>query len=497
MKEKKTDIVPVPKADLMDSRWINTPFAYTRLGSNFSLLQQEILLKVSEGLQPYVKQFYDEKRYQDKETPKPLFVTKDIPTIRIKMTDLTIDDNHYSRLDVIRHEIMSLDIMAKDDSEGVMKWMPVFDEVSIPFVQDGYQKTDKDTGMVVDKFDKRRGYMDFSINPKVAQFVFDMTEGYVNHMKMIAAYSRRQSTPRIYLFLRKPLTEEMKKKPGKSEYHILKTVSEVKDYLGVIEHAHEIDDKGQARDNTRDKYPKFSRFCKEVLDKAREDLLRMAPLNQTDILFDYTPIYKGTRKRGDPDFIDFKVRLSNLGKNRDVLLHRTAVENKLIKDIMAYCPDMKQDELRSMVEQIGGDDLVSFQDYFYHEAKRIVETAQPDDVASYLMRIFTNWISALHKTDAPRYEEQSLFPEDNYLKAWQKCLREILDAVKSDTAQKNFGSLLFDSYDDKTHTLLLRVKDREHYQWVEKPNVKQSFVGYLKKYFKDIEVLNYFIPDQG
>ena len=415
MKEKKTEITPVPKADLQDSRWINTPFAYTRLGANFSLLQQEILLKVSDGLQAYVKQYLDEKRYLNKETPKPLFTDEPLPKIRIKMSELTIDDNHYSRLDQIRHEIMSLDIMADDvDEQGkpVKKWMPVFDEVSIPFVAGGYQKTDKETSMVVGSFDKKRGYMDFSINQKVAKFVFDMTEGYVNHMKMIAAYSRRQSTPRIYLFLRKPFTEEMRRKPGRNEYRILKTVDEVKEYLGVIEHQHLMDDEGKPYEETRDKYPKFSRFCKEVLDKAREDLLRMAPLNQTDITFDYAPIYHGTRQRGNPDFIEFRIRLSNLGKNRDVMLHREAVENQLVKNLTKYCPDIDGDELRTLIADIGSDELVSFQDYAYHDARQIIETTQPDDVAAYLMQLFRSWIAKSKKPDITQSgKELPLFPE--------------------------------------------------------------------------------------
>ena len=478
-REKKTDIVPVPKADLQDSRWINTPFAYTRLGANFSLLQQEILLKVSDGLQTYVKQYLDEKRYLDKEIPKPLFTSEPLPTIRVKMSELTIDDNHYSRLDQIRHEIMSLDIMADDvDETGqkVKKWMPVFDEVSIPFVEGGYQKTDKATQMVVGTFDKRRGYMDFSINPKVAKFVFDMTEGYVNHMKLIAAYSRRQATPRIYLFLRKPFTEEMRRKPGRTEYRVLKTVQEVKEYLGVIEHIHLLDENNNPYEETRDKYPKFSRFCKEVLDKAREDLLRMAPLNQTDIIFDYVPIYNGSRRRGDPDYIEFRIRMSNLGKNRDVLLHREAVENQLVKNLTTYCPDLDRETLKSLVADIDGDELVAFQDYAYHDARRIIETAQPDDVAAYLMQLFRSWVAKTKKPaeQRPQRVELSLFPDERWLQAWQQCHADLLRQTTNDHSRAIVGQLTFESFNEASHTLLLQVPSSDVYEFLERPEVVKS-----------------------
>lgn len=44
--------------DLIQSKWINTPFSYTRISKNLTLLQQAVLVKVSEHLQPYIKDFF-------------------------------------------------------------------------------------------------------------------------------------------------------------------------------------------------------------------------------------------------------------------------------------------------------------------------------------------------------------------------------------------------------------------------------------------------------
>lgn len=405
-KKSKNEIAPVPKADLLDSRWINTPFAYTRLGANFSLLQQEILLKVSDELQPYVHGFLDAKGYERKDRPNPLF-TETIPTIRIPLTELSIGDNHYMRLEDIKNEILGLNIMAADvdkDNKPVMKWMPVFDEVSLPM----YAYSDQ-TGAITTT-ERKMGYMDFSINPKVASFVFDMQEGYVNHLKLIAPYSRRQSTPRIYLFLRKAFTNDSKR-GSKQTVTVLSTVREVKDYTGVIEHIHLVDEEGKPYEELKDKYPKFSRFCKEVLDKSREDLLRMAALNQTDIIFDYTPIYKGDRRRGDPDYIEFRIKLTNLGKNRDIKLHREAAEIKLIKDLMKRCPDLVNDELRALMKRIDTDDMVEFQNYAYREVWQILETVQPDDVAAYLMQMFRSWVGMREHKEEPGYKQPPIQTE--------------------------------------------------------------------------------------
>ena len=484
---KKTEITPVPKADLQDSRWINTPFAYTRLGADFSLLQQEIMLKVSDALQEHVRKFYDGKRYQSTARPKPLFFDEPIQPVRINLADLTIDDNHYKRLEQVRKEIQALDIMAPDiDSDGqpVMKWMPVFDEVSLPFIPGGYNKRDKDTGDIVMSLDRRRGYMDFSINPKVAQYAFDMTEGYVNHMKMIAAYSRRQSTPRIYLFLRKAFTSDATREADKQEVRVLKTVREVKEYLGVIEHFHLLDDNDQAYEETRDKYPKFSRFCKEVLDKGKEDLLRMAPLNQTDIIFDYVPIYKGSRRRGDPDFIEFRIRLSNLGKNRDVLLHRESVENRLVRTLLKRCPDLEPYDLPSFVGTIASEDLVAFQSYAYKDAWHIIESIQPDDVAAYLMQLFRSWRKKAGATDGQRKQQRpvqlSLFADQDAREQWRGYIDEVLATCESSNRER-FAMMQFDAY--KNGVLTVAIPDINFHEWLEQDeNIKFLQPLFVKHY---------------
>ena len=486
MKEKKNEITPVPKADLQDSRWINTPFAYTRLGADFSLLQQEIMLKVSDALQEHVRKFYDAKRYQQKEKPKPLFFDEPIPPVRINLADLTIDDNHYKRLEMVRKEIQALDIMAPDiDSDGqpVMKWMPVFDEVSLPFVPGGYNKRDKETGDIVTILDRRRGYMDFSINPKVAQYAFDMTEGYVNHMKMIAAYSRKQSTPRIYLLLRKAFTSDATRGADKHEVCVLKTVRDVKEYTGVIEHFHRIDENDQAYEETRDKYPKFSRFCKEVLDKAQEDLLRMAKLNQTDITFEYVPIYRGTRRRGDPDFIEFKIQLSNLGKNRDVLLHRESVENKLVRTLLKRCPDLEPYDLPSFVSTIASEDLVAFQSYAYKEAWYIIENVQPDDVAAYLMQLFRSWKKKTERPEEQRQQQPvqlSLFADQEAKEQWQGYVEDVLATCDTDKRER-FAMMKFDAY--KNGVLTVAIPDLSFHDWLEQDeNIKFLQPLFVKHY---------------
>ena len=89
---------------------------------------------------------------------------------------------------------------------------------------------------------------------------------------------------------------------------------ELKKFLGVLTIENIYQNDVVVKTVEKDRYPKFSRFCKEVMDPIREDLDRMANENLVDFTFDYEPVYKGVSKRGDPDEILFKIKLSELGQ---------------------------------------------------------------------------------------------------------------------------------------------------------------------------------------
>lgn len=104
---------------------------------------------------------------------------------------------------------------------------------------------------------------------------------------------------------------------------------ELKKFLGVITLENVEVNGVVTKTYEKDRYPKFSKFCKEVMDPIREDLDRMASENQVDFTFDYEPVYKGATKRGNPDEILFKIKLSELGEE----MSRKRRQQKLPADI--------------------------------------------------------------------------------------------------------------------------------------------------------------------
>lgn len=83
----------------LPQKWINTPFAFTRLSRNLSLLQQAVLVKVSEQLQPFIKEFFGSDLAKSKKVPKALFSeavkNSGVTQIYISYAELGVPENNF------------------------------------------------------------------------------------------------------------------------------------------------------------------------------------------------------------------------------------------------------------------------------------------------------------------------------------------------------------------------------------------------------------------
>mgnify|MGYP000621103866 FL=1 len=101
---------------------------------------------------------------------------------------------------------------------------------------------------------------------------------------------------------------------------------EFKEYLGLITWDRKND---IIKD---DVYPKYSVFCANVLEPVRLEMKQLSESNLIDISFDYEPIYKNGRKRGNPDEMKFIIHLSSMGK----MITQKSKVNKELSDIIEY-----------------------------------------------------------------------------------------------------------------------------------------------------------------
>ena len=295
--------------------WTKTPFSYVRTGKNLTLLQTDAMLMVSAHIQEYIREFFDKGINKSKEKPRSLFaqylLENGIPPFRIYLAELGINTANYK---VTRKAIEEMNLLIDHpelDENGnpttTIIFSPVFKRFKVPTTGDYYRKTN-DEGEVIVESARHSGYIDVEINNDVAQYAFDMSQGYAVHPKFIARNATKQKTPQLYFYLQEMM--------GKFKTNLLRlTVADVKKALDFETY------KDQESGEWIVPYAKFAHFKTKVLDAVQADLERMAAMDPpaTDITFTYESVYSGGRRRGDPDYIEFHVISTDLGIGYNLL----------------------------------------------------------------------------------------------------------------------------------------------------------------------------------
>lgn len=296
--------------------WNKTPFSYIRSGTKLTLLQQDTMLMVSDHLQQYVKSYFDLGLNHADVKPRALFskymLEHGIPPFKIYLADMGINPSHYKSVrEAIAEMNMLVDHPELDESgrpTGHIVFSPVFTKFRVPQTGDFYRKTNDHGELVVDSA-RHYGYVEVEINKDVAQYAFDMSQGYANHPKLIARYASKQSTPKLYFKLLELMGKDRRAK-------VKLTIAEIKKALGFEPF------KDEKTGEWVVPYQKFAHFKTKVLDAVKADLDRMAGDNHTDITFTYEAVYLNGRKRGDPDYIEFTIMSTDLGIGYSLLTRK-------------------------------------------------------------------------------------------------------------------------------------------------------------------------------
>lgn len=399
----KKENLPNPifgKANLTDARWINTPFAYTEFFSGLSLLQQDVMFKVSNNIQGFFKDYFGDGRHLSKDVPRPLFTEEDkksLQPIRIVLADYGITANHYDQLEKAVKEVLSLQVRVpgvNKDGDNILKWVNIFLEGEAAFTKDGYTYVNKE-GQLTTAL-KSKGYLDFKINPDVADYVFDMSKGYITHPNTIARISTVNHTPLLL-----GLLQHKCGRGGKCKL----TVSEIKNHLGLFYHQRDVNG-----DKIITSYmlPKYSQFEKLVLLKVQKDLERMSEENQIDYTFTFTKVMPQGRKTGEPRWIEFELHKTKLGEQRDMAKHRKSGNKKLIETLLGRCGDLDKAAVMPVVLSVKDEDFADFSTFCYRDMPQIIEKKYPENVAAYMLAMMKNWIKG-REVDKEQYEQGDLF----------------------------------------------------------------------------------------
>ncbi len=320
----------------LPQKWINTPFAFTRLSKNLSLLQQSVLVKVSEQLQPFIKEFFGSDLAKSRKVPKALFSeavkNSGVTQIYISYAELGVPENNFFAVKQAMKEVLDVKVEGPKKNEDGTWGMHMYNvflsgETSI-----------KNTGVV------------FGLNPQVIDpekhlyvldYAFNMTEGYVSHPDNIALIGEVARMPMMYYILRDASGNNWK------ERKIRLTVSKIKKYLGMLEFS--------GTELVKEAYPKFSQFKKNVLDNSIADINRLKQMGQLDVCVSYEPIYNGKRKIGNPAFIEFTI-YDNIGQMQQAGQQRQSEQQlTLFVDAEELKPKPGEKEWRQLVSMLDGE----------------------------------------------------------------------------------------------------------------------------------------------
>ena len=500
-KAKKEDKDEKLQLALNELRWINTPVNYTSYAKSYSLIQQDVMLLVSGRLQDHFAKFLNEHRYLSKERPNGGITKEDLlkmGPIRLRLADFGIDSSHYDESVKVINQMKKIEFHLPrfDPETGLRKgedYMPIFSKIFIPknftsregedfnYSGDGDTKIDED-GQEVRKF-RRDGYIEVTINIEVAKAVFDMTDGYFNHLERIAYFCNSAYTSRLYLLLMKYAS--------KGQMHPAIDYRELKEALGMFKvDVEKSDDMQPAKVVTTEKYQKFSQFRKQVLDVARGDMERLCEENKIEIMLacidpdkkGYEPIYRGSAKRGNPDKIKFHIKRTPLGVARELEIHRGSSEKRLCSKLMSLYPTLDEERLKAFVADVPEDLWNDFKSYAYNGVPKAVE--QPHrwngTMEDFIFYIMEQWIKQ-HSLKPEPQQQTFAFDEAEVIKPGEKEWQQLVTMLHGEIGEE-LQKVEFVSYDGKT---VLIKASRAQCQKIEKC-LTDDVINYIKKCSKQV-----------
>lgn len=500
-KAKKEDKDEKLQLALNELRWINTPVNYTSYAKSYSLIQQDVMLLVSGRLQDHFAKFLNEHRYLSKERPNGGITKEDLlkmGPIRLRLADFGIESSHYDESAKVINQMKKIEFHLPrfDPETGLRKgedYMPIFSKIFIPknftsregedfnYSGDSDTKTDED-GQEVRKF-RRDGYIEVTINIEVAKAVFDMADGYFNHLERIAYFCNSAYTSRLYLLLMKYAS--------KGQMHPAIDYRELKEALGMFKvDVEKSDDMQPAKVVTTEKYQKFSQFRKQVLDVARGDMERLCEENKIEIMLacidpdkkGYEPIYRGSAKRGNPDKIKFHIKRTPLGVARELEIHRGSSEKRLCSKLMSLYPTLDEERLKAFVADVPEDLWNDFKTYAYNGVPKAVE--QPHrwngTMEDFIFYIMEQWIKQHSSKPEPR-QQTFAFDEAEEIKPGEKEWQQLVTMLHGEIGE-DLQKVEFVSYDGK---VVLIKASREQCQKIEKC-LTDDVINYIKKCSKQV-----------
>lgn len=370
--------------ELAEVEWLKQPWVYTLICGDFSPMQTNLLLQLTKSLQERINDYLSKKSSGINEGQLSLFTEEETVTgakdFEIELSSLGIRADNYDDFEkaCAMMSRMNISYSIVDEKNNLKKvYTSPFSRIEIPKLTDKKYNYKGNAG----KEGRRAGIVTVTMLSKNIRDLFSMKMGYVNFISNISTIAHRKHTPRLYIYL-----QRWKNNGSKSVSYM-----ELKEYLGVIEY--------NSKGDMKDKYPKFSVFCLNVLDKVKEDMEELAKNGLIDIYFDYRPIYKNGKKRGNPQDILFEIMQSGMGKKKSLNI-ATFKEGMDIQDYLNAEFNIARMDSTDLMKKVTNEMMAGFKSEVYMLSEKI-EKYKPQNIKGYALTILRRYI----ETHAPMVEE--------------------------------------------------------------------------------------------
>lgn len=312
MKKKKEEGIVLTKDNLLYQ-----PFMLSKLGLSMSIVQRRTLVSFVKSLQDSIKTMR-KSRYGNQQLELFNIIDNNVPYLGEDAIELSIhpkDLGYTSRdyqevfLTIVSMANVKINLPYKDGSS-----------IGVPLF---YLIREED--WTTDVMGRVTGYnrnptIRFAIKRKHLELFFDLKEGnpIIDYLEYTSMSISSTYSLAIYQWLSKFKYEE---KPVKE------SLWEVRRIVGLID----TNEKGEMLENIT--YGYFSELKRWVLNPAQKELNKLCEKGMADFSFEFTPIYLGSKRAKNPDFIEFTILLSGVGDSirneKNLIISEISDERKM------------------------------------------------------------------------------------------------------------------------------------------------------------------------
>ncbi len=387
--------------------YINSPLAFTLMRTDLSKNQVDITVELADLLQDKISTYLTEQKRAGSIAPY-LFSEEEMggqmTPMRIYFSALNIIPQYYKDVELAAKTLFDQTIYTPVtvDGQSSIKAVHLFSSLVTPSTPKDETKERSIT--------RRKGFIEFTINPEAMSTLFSMQGGYSRYIKEVTRRCKRPTTSRIYTFI----TAYRKR----GEWKVLYT--ELHSMLGYDEFV-----KGKWVPN---KYKDYSDFKKRVLVPAEADLRELAHQEQVDCYFTFEEIpFKGKRG-GTPEYILFHIVTTPLGSQHD----RQTDDAREIIELKQYLMaefGLKNTDCQGLLTLMGEDGNVkALLDY----ARNLNQYIKDNDSKIKNVKLYA--LKSLRKWIADRVEEVEPIEAETSKKSEE--IRELLEPDEPKTDPK-------------------------------------------------------------